>query len=403
MNYRKAIQRSIKLKADSTGNPPTHIQFMKAGQWNAPWHGSFEMTSDDLAEMVQHFNDGVGMVEGSNKLPINYGHDITGKAAGWITSLSVENGGTELWGDVEWTPEGEQMLADGSFRYISPEWNPRSFPYQDPEDEENWLDNVFTGAGLTNIPLFKKLKPIMASIVAPKAQQASVVTDDSDNSKGESMALKLEEVRTKEADTLTAEEKTFLEEHKSELTAEEVEKFGLEVADSDDDQADDADDSNDANDNADDDSDSNDGVKGSVAIPSSELAQLRADAKAGREAAQKLATKEATDFIAAAVRDGRIKTGESDKAVKMLLASSGSHRKDLEAFITGLPKNDSLGKELGDTGVEASADVVAEIDTKTRAILASAREAGKTMSYAAARKQVLTDNPALKDQLKEVK
>ena len=77
------------------------------------------------------------------------------------------------------------------------------------------------------------------------------------------------------------------------------------------------------------------------------LAKLEADAQAGLEASQKLAENEAKAFISAAIKDGRIKTGESDNAVKLLLASKGDQRTQLEAFIKGLPVNASLGQENG--------------------------------------------------------
>lgn len=399
----KAIQRFVKIKADSQGNPPTRIHLMSVGHWHAPWHGNFEMTPQDLEEMVANFDNGVGMVEGSQKLPVNYGHDMGGKAAGWITKLTVENNSTELWGDVTWTEEGERALRADEYRYISPEWNPRSFPYQDPEDEDNWLDNVFTGAALTNIPLFKKLKPIMASLVAPKVKQASVVSDTSSNSKGEPMALELAEVRAKEADKLTAEEKTFLEEHKADLTADELTTFGLEDAGSDDDAADDAagDGSDVADDAAGDDSDAGDGsggVQGSakpVTITAAQLAKLEADAKAGLEASQKLAHKEASDFVAAAVKDGRIKTGDSKGWTEMLLASKGTERKRLETLIDGLPVNASLGQEIGDNGkVEGSAET--ELSTRAAKLVADSKD---KLSYSAAVKQLINTDKDLRERV----
>jgi hypothetical protein len=396
MTPRKAIQRSIKIKADSQGNPPARIHLMGAGHWHAPWHGNFEMTPEDLAEMVQHFDEGVGSVEGSKKLPVNYGHDVSGKAAGWITKLSVENNGTELWGDVEWTPEGERMLAEGSFRYISPEWNPRSFPYQDPEDEDTWLNNVFTGAGLTNIPLFKKLKPIMASLVQPKVQRASVKVGESNNNKGvPPMALKLEEVRTKEADKLSAEEKTFLEEHKTDLTASELESFGLK--------ADDAP-APEAAPEADPTPAPEGGVQGSAKtgqLSDEEITQLKADAAAGRAAAQELAETKAKGFIASAVTKGQIKTGDSDGWTGVLLASTGESRTKLEKLIEGLPVNASLGKEEGDAGITSSDGAKEELHTKVAASIKASAEKGKVVSYYQARKEVLAADTALAARIKE--
>ena len=91
------------------------------------------------------------------------------KAAGWIKRIRVEavNGTAALMGDVEWTPAAVQAIKDGEWRYLSPEFNPRGYPWEDPEQEFTFVDNVLTGAALTNIPLFKKLKPITASRIPP--------------------------------------------------------------------------------------------------------------------------------------------------------------------------------------------------------------------------------------------
>ena len=218
MGHHKAVQRLISLKADANGNVvvPDRINLMNVGHWHTPWHGAFEMTPSDLADMVINFENGVGAVEGSKKLPINYGHDISGKAAGWITKLTLENNGSELWGDIEWTPHGKEMLATAEFRYISPEWNPRDFPWENPEIEGEFVDNVITGAGLTNIPLFKKLQPIMASEDAGRS-------DTSKQDEGGDMDL--EQVRVKKPEDLTEDEKAFLDEHKADLTDDEREQL----------------------------------------------------------------------------------------------------------------------------------------------------------------------------------
>ena len=70
-----AEQRTIKLKADKNGSVavPDSIHLMSTGHWHTPWHGAFEMTSTDLQEMVDNFDKGIGLVEGSNKAPITTG------------------------------------------------------------------------------------------------------------------------------------------------------------------------------------------------------------------------------------------------------------------------------------------------------------------------------------------
>ena len=166
----KGFVTKTPIKADSNGQVPSTINLLKAGTWNTPWHGDFELTGEDLEEMVANFAEGVGLVaEDETKAPLNYGHMMADKAAGWIKRIRVEavNGTAALMGDVEWTPAAVQAIKDGEWRYLSPEFNPRGYPWEDPEQEFTFVDNVLTGAALTNIPLFKKLKPITASRIPP--------------------------------------------------------------------------------------------------------------------------------------------------------------------------------------------------------------------------------------------
>lgn len=358
----KGIRRIIKLEADAGGNAPTSIHLISVGQWRAPWHGNFEMTPDDLIEMVQHFEAGEASVEGSKKLPINYGHDISGKAAGWITRLWIDESGNQLWGDVEWTPEGTRMLKEGEFRYISPEWNPRSVPYQDPEDEERWLNNVFTGAGLTNIPLFKKLKPVMASLVTGSS-------DNQSNKEGGSMALNLDEVRTKKPEELSDEEKTFLEEHKAELTDDERKTFGLEVeqaeteAEESEEQSEDAAEGETEAEKAEEEEKEGAGVQASAnvqGISASELAQLRADAKAGREAQRELLETKLRASVTNHVERGAIKSDQVDSTVEMLMASSEDTRKAQLKFMDNLPSNQLVASEVGKSVTETEVKLTDE-------------------------------------------
>lgn len=366
----KAIQRVITLKADASGNPPTSIHLMTTGHWHAPWHGNFEMTPDDLDQMVANFNAGEATVEGSHKLPINYGHDISGKAAGWVTRIYTQNEGTELWGDVEWTPEGERMLQDGEFKYISPEWNPRSFPYQDPEDEERWIDNVFTGAGLTNIPLFKKLKPIMASRVPGSSVKAN-------QPKGGDMDL--EKVRVKKPEELTDDEKAFLEEHKADLSDEERTAFGLEVEPE---PTPEPQPSQQAS-----------AVNGG--LTASQIKQLQADAAAGRAAQQELLKSRLTASVDSAIARGAIKSDQKQEAVDVLMASSETGREKLLSFIKNLPENKLLASEIGDGGTDARS---AQDELADRAANVVKESDGK-VSYADAIKGVMASDSALRDRV----
>lgn len=342
----KGFHNLVKISADAEGNAPKTIELLRTGKWNTPWHGDFEITPEDIQQYAVNAANGVGLVAADPKVPVNYGHFQSDKAAGWIPRVYASDDGQSLLGDVEWTPAAVQAIKDGEWKYISPEFNPSSYPWEDPEEEFHFVKNVITGAALTNIPLFKKLKPIQASRL-PNQKRADA-TGTSDNNKGDNMTL--EEIRAKEVAELNDEQKAFLAEHKSELTEEELEKYGLKE----DTQPQGGEGEGEGGQPKADPSK----VEASAitGISATELEQLRADAAAGREAQQKLAEKEARDFIAASVSTGRVKSDQQDAAVKLLLASKGEQRTQLEAFIKGLPENklitaDELGS--GKSGDEA--------------------------------------------------
>jgi hypothetical protein len=366
----------VNIKADAQGNAPTSIQLLHSGSWFTPWHGDFEIAPGDIHEYVSNFEAGTGLVKDSKKAPINYGHKSGDKAGGWITGLYAEeaDGITSLWGNVTWTPEGERSIKEEEYCYISPEFNPRSLPWEDPEQEWHFVPNVLTGAGLTNIPLFKKLKPVMAS----------ARPDGNNSNQGEPMKFKLEEVRVKKASDLSADEKAFLETKKADLTEDELKSFGI-TADAAPEKKPVAKKKVDAS------------VEGQVSISADELAQLKADAAQGVEAARQLAETQAGIFASARIEAGQIKSDQKDSLVKILLASKGETRKELETFVQGLPENKiitagELGSGDGGEGGTASEQLM----VKANKVVADSQG---TVNLADAVKQVLASDGNLRDQV----
>ena len=182
----------VDIKAGENGVVPSDIHILTVGSWKTVNHGSFDITENDLDEMVCNFNDGV-----RKGLPIDEEHNTTGGAVGWIEKL--ERRGKQLWASTTWNNRGTNALADRQYRFFSPEFAPR---YQDPETGQ-MSKNVLLGGGITNRPLFKNLKPIMAS-------------EDTSNILylNEDTIMDLEALRAKADADLTAEERTFLAESK---------------------------------------------------------------------------------------------------------------------------------------------------------------------------------------------
>lgn len=350
----KAVQRTIKLRADQNGNVavPDSIHLMSTGHWHTPWHGAFEMTVADLEEMVTNFDKGIGLVEGSMKAPINYGHDQGGKAAGWIVKLRVE--GEELLGDIEWTPAGRKTLEEGEYRYISPEWNPRDYPWENPQVEGEYVENVFSGAALTNIPLFTKLKPVMASLDAANGG------GETKRNEGEDMELSI--IRAKKLEELTDDEKAFLAEHKDELTEEERQAFGLVEEDDAEAKAKAEADAKAAAEAAKAEEEAKAAAeakaaeeaealkasqKATVSVSADRLKKLEAAAEEAKQLRADRARSEATAIMASAIDTGRVKQDQKEAGVALLLADRDGAFK---AFVEALPENKLLADEKGKDG-----------------------------------------------------
>lgn len=403
------VTKGIRIKADSSGAVPTVINLLKTGVWHTPWHGDFELSGDDLREMASHFKQGIGLVADDPEGPIDYFHEDEKIAAGWIKSVFVDviNGVESLMGNVEWTPAGEQKIRDKELKYISSEFNPRGWPWEDPEQEFNFVDNVITGAALTNIPLFKKNAPIMASRLPSKKKADVTSGDGKKHNQGEPM--KLEDILAKQVSDRSDEEKAFLSDHKSELSAEQQTQLDTEASDAeakaqaDKEAADKA-----AAEKADADAKAAEEAakveaarKGQTTISADRLAKLEADAQAGREAKAELERTKADGIVASAVKDGRIKSGDKEGWVKQLLASHGDSRTQLESLLASLPANETLGVELGGAGKTVSTDAGEELHSKVTASIKACAEKGKVVPYSQARREVLDAEPELAQRVKE--
>lgn len=352
----KGLRNLVPITADADGNAPSQIELLRVGDWHTPWHGDFQLTTEDLGQFVANFTSGVGLVEGDKQAPINFGHFMSGEAAGWISSLSVSDDGQALLGNVEWVEEARTAIKAKKWKYISPEFNPRSWPWEDPEEEHHFVNNVLTGAGLTNIPLFKKLKPITASRVAKNGVKAD---ETKPNEEGEDMNLA--DILAKAVADRTDEEKAFINDHKAELTEDQVKQIEAEEDETPDPvtpaaPAENTPDGSVTNDVQKDEEDPEGGKTAPITasavrgMTDEQISKLTADAQAGREALTKLERSEATAFVKTHIAAGRIKTDQETATVNMILASKGEARTTLESFISTLPASPLLADEQGNGG-----------------------------------------------------
>ncbi len=384
------------VAASEDGSLPTTIEVLKVGMWDTPYHGMFMVTPDDLQQYVANFNADIRPSSSTQGLPIDLEHESDGGAFGWMTNLRVSPDGMTLLADVSWTTEGARLITDGTYKFFSPEFCPDF--YEDPETFGAYYENVLIGGGLTNRPLFKDLKPVMASDKSDKTT-SGLTGDKLSNTifiKIGEKSVNLEEIRTKAAADLSAEEARFVADNKDQLSDDERAKFGLAKAEEvpaepvapvapveepvEEPVAPVA-----AGDKT-----------GTVSITASELETLKASAERGNKAFIELETKKASDKVEAHVARGAIKSEQKDAAVELLMASDKSVRENFESFLTGLPENKLV--TAGETGSGKETTVgsaYAELSKKANDLIAEEKAAGRTMDFGKAVATVSSSNPDL--------
>jgi len=362
----RTIALGFVLKADAKGDYPKEIQVAKTGSWRTPWHGDFELSTDDLDAAVANFQAGKYRVNGTEPLPGTLDH-LGGESPAAFRITDLFRVDDTLWAAVTWTDLGKEKLDRDEYRYVSFEYCTKEQPFPNPENRNELFENVVTGATLTNDPLFKKLKPVLAS-----------AKSGSNNQEGERMDLQA--ILAKKAEDLSDEEKDFLNEHQSELTEEQRTTFGITSEDTETPEEKAKREADEAAAKAAADKEAADkaaaeaaekaeaekleaATKGMTAAQKAEFAKLQAsvkaleaDAKAGREAKLELERTKLRASVQAHVERGAIKSDQLEAGVELLLASSEASRAQLTSFLEALPSNELLKAEAG-TGGEGEGDV----------------------------------------------
>ena len=130
----------------AAGAVPEWVQLVPAGRFHGrDGRGPYRL--DDAAGVILASMAAV-------KLPIDENHATdfamtTGQASparGWIVAMEAREG--SVWGRVEWTPSGNQMMAEGAYRGISPVFQAH---------EKTGVISRILRAALTNVPNLPQL------------------------------------------------------------------------------------------------------------------------------------------------------------------------------------------------------------------------------------------------------
>ncbi|MEL7117608.1 MAG: phage protease [Pseudomonadota bacterium] len=155
-NVVRHIGSSLALALD-TGTLPSRIEVIATGELvMRDGRGHIGRISDpeaviDLSMQMAH----------SGVIQIDFDHGMEaeggdGRAAGWITNLSVE--GDRIMGEVEWTPLGSEALQGKIYRFLSP-----TFYVSKTSKEVTFIER----AALTNNPAFGELKQLASQQETP--------------------------------------------------------------------------------------------------------------------------------------------------------------------------------------------------------------------------------------------
>lgn len=135
------------------------LELLRVGHWPESSHGDIKITTQNLIEFKENFDKNVFRLTDQNgkpQLPLNFGHNKGEEAAGWIKELELSDEKTVLIGKIKLTPIGREKVENKEFIFASAEFN---FQFVDPELRTK-VNNVITGAALTNIPFVKGMKSI---------------------------------------------------------------------------------------------------------------------------------------------------------------------------------------------------------------------------------------------------
>ncbi len=393
------------IKADATGALPTEIEILKAGVWRTLWHGDFMVAPEDLFEYVDNFNAAVGLADnGSKGAPIDFGHESDKLAAGWIKALRTD--GQTLYGTVKWSKAGTEALLGDEFAFFSPEFYPKGRGgWPDPENYEYEVDNVLTGGGLTNIPLFKALGAVKASAGGKHGVEVNVEYINASEFKENQMTVQeqIAEYRKTEVAKLSEEQKAFVTAHATELTDDDKTHFGLESGITAAAQA-----ALDAkNKNTGDDMDPEirqiaaDIKAGkSVVISASVYQKMQDEGKASQTQIDELRRDKISAHVDSALARGAIKADRKDKWVDRIMADA-TFQEELDS----LPDNGIMAAAQGSStkAGDATGAATTELHEKTVAHVKASSEKGIQLGYVAAQREVLASNTDLAKKINESK
>jgi phage I-like protein len=155
--------------------PAEWFMVCSEGHWETHPVGAFDLTVEDLDEMVANFE-----ADGRGRIVIDYDHQSMAArnnrgpvpAAGWVIALERRDGPkvAELWAKAEWTEKASNTLKNGEYLFVSPVI---VFGHEDKRTGEGRGTRLFNVA-ITNNPFFDHL-PAIAADEVPRSPMLRVL------------------------------------------------------------------------------------------------------------------------------------------------------------------------------------------------------------------------------------
>ena len=157
-----ALQETVKNAQESW------VEILREGKYKHDVYGEIKIDRERLERIKANFDANVRGID----VAIDVVHDPDHGAAGWIVELdirpsSIDENKLSLWGRVNWTPWGQELVEGGRYRYISAEFG----PWTDPETGKKYED-VLYAATLTNRPFIKQMAPVTLDEIKGWLQKA---------------------------------------------------------------------------------------------------------------------------------------------------------------------------------------------------------------------------------------
>ncbi|HEU4656314.1 MAG TPA: phage protease [Capillimicrobium sp.] len=351
MDFATLAQAPAKLTAAADGQLPTsRIQVaVLADDFTDPRYGDFAITREHVANwqrlLASQFG---GRVHIDLDHGTDYNHDQGSRAAGWILALDHmgADGATptpdEVWALVEWTPLGQEKIASREYMWISP-----TFTDDYVDNRGNHHGPALARAALTNDPFLREMATVSLSGAPLAYRRAAATASPADSRRQMTLPPKIAEALGLDADADEAKVLSAIGDLKTAaankaddpdpaklLKAAPVKTLTEALAE-----------------------------HGLVALTRDEHAALKADALAGKGAADELHTAKFDTAYQACLDAGSIDTSEDTKKEwrELYDAAPEVTLKRLAAVAAG-PKLVQLDRGRGQGGGDTAGEVAAEYD-----------------------------------------